>query len=161
MFLKHFLLTFWKKLVCVHSLDDTNQTSFVFFLQYFWAYTLLLATVVICIEIVSRITPNFYFKGLHSFSGIMLVGLNIGVNTPRWVVFDTQNLGFSPQSQKWGPNTSESSNSELKRCEYPLGGGRTPKTNISVHFSQFHTDTHTLSEIWTMPVLSCMIRCPT
>ena len=86
MFFKHFLLTFWNKLVCVHSLDDTNQTSILVlfsFYSLFRANTLLLATVIICIKIVSRITPNFYFKVLHSLSGIMLVGLNIGVNTPR------------------------------------------------------------------------------
>ena len=84
--LKHFLLTFWNKLVCVHNLDDTNQTSILVlfsFYSLFRANTLLLATVIICIKIVSRITPNFYFKVLHSLSGIMLVGLNIGVNTPR------------------------------------------------------------------------------
>ena len=47
------------------------------FYSLFRANTLLLATVVICIKIVGRITPNFYFKILHSFSSIMLVGLNI------------------------------------------------------------------------------------
>ena len=48
------------------------------FYSLFQANTLVLATVVICIKIVGRITPNFYFKVLHSFSSIMLVGLNIG-----------------------------------------------------------------------------------
>ena len=50
------------------------------FYSLFRANTLLLATVVICIKIVGRITPNFYFLVLHSFSSIMLVGLNIKFN---------------------------------------------------------------------------------